>query len=234
MTKNYLIVGGSSGIGLEITKRLVKEGNRVFVISRNQNQLHQTDNVEFLSFDVLSDSGTFPSIDDDLSGIAYCPGSINLKHFKIFKEQDYLDDFRINALGAVKVIGQYLPNLKKANKSSIVLFSTVAVQTGMPYHTSVAMAKGAVEGLTRTLAAEFAPNIRVNAIAPSLTDTPMANRLLSSDEKREVSAKRHPLNLIGKAEEIANAAYYLLSEKSNWVTGQIFHIDGGISSLRLL
>jgi 3-oxoacyl-[acyl-carrier protein] reductase len=104
----------------------------------------------------------------------------------------------------------------------------------MPYHTSVAMAKGAVEGLTRTLAAEFAPNIRVNAIAPSLTDTPMANRLLSSDEKREVSAKRHPLNLIGKAEEIANAAYYLLSEKSNWVTGQIFHIDGGISSLRLL
>jgi 3-oxoacyl-[acyl-carrier protein] reductase len=234
MTKNYLIVGGSSGIGLEITKRLVKEGNRVFVLSRNQNQLHQTDNVEFLSFDVLSDSGTFPSIDDDLSGIAYCPGSINLKHFKIFKEQDYLDDFRINALGAVKVIGQYLPNLKKANKSSIVLFSTVAVQTGMPYHTSVAMAKGAVEGLTRTLAAEFAPNIRVNAIAPSLTDTPMANRLLSSDEKREVSAKRHPLNLIGKAEDIANAAYYLLSEKSNWVTGQIFHIDGGISSLRLL
>jgi 3-oxoacyl-[acyl-carrier protein] reductase len=234
MTKNYLIVGGSSGIGLEITKRLVKEGNRVFVISRNQNQLHQTDNVEFLSFDVLSDSGTFPSIDDDLSGIAYCPGSINLKHFKIFKEQDYLDDFRINALGAVKVIGQYLPNLKKANKSSIVLFSTVAVQTGMPYHTSVAMAKGAVEGLTRTLAAEFAPNIRVNAIAPSLTDTPMANRLLSSDEKREVSAKRHPLNLIGKAEDISNAAYYLLSEKSNWVTGQIFHIDGGISSLRLL
>jgi 3-oxoacyl-[acyl-carrier protein] reductase len=234
MTKNYLIVGGSSGIGLEITKRLVKEGNRVFVISRNQNQLHQTDNVEFLSFDVLSDSGTFPSIDDDLSGIAYCPGSINLKHFKIFKEQDYLDDFRINALGAVKVIGQYLPNLKKANKSSIVLFSTVAVQTGMPYHTSVAMAKGAVEGLTRTLAAEFAPNIRVNAIAPSLTDTPMANRLLSSDEKREVSAKRHPLNLIGKAEDIANAAYYLLSDESNWVTGQIFHVDGGISSLRLL
>jgi 3-oxoacyl-[acyl-carrier protein] reductase len=234
MTKNYLIVGGSSGIGLEITKRLAKEGNRVFVISRNQNQLHQTDNVEFLSFDVLSDSETFPSINDDLSGIAYCPGSINLKPFKIFKEQDYLDDFRINALGAVKVIGQYLPNLKKANKSSIVLFSTVAVQTGMPYHTSVAMAKGAVEGLTRTLAAEFAPNIRVNAIAPSLTDTPMANKLLSSDEKREVSAKRHPLNLIVKAEDIANAAYYLLSEKSNWVTGQIFHIDGGISSLRLL
>jgi NAD(P)-dependent dehydrogenase (short-subunit alcohol dehydrogenase family) len=234
MTKNYLIVGGSSGIGLEITKRLVKEGNRVFVISRNQNQLHQTDNVEFLSFDVLSDSGTFPSIDDDLSGIAYCPGSINLKHFKIFKEQDYLDDFRINALGAVKVIGQYLPNLKKVNKSSIVLFSTVAVQTGMPYHTSIAMAKGAVEGLARTLAAEFAPNIRVNAIAPSITDTPLASRILSNDEKKEASAKRHPLNSVGKAEEIANAAYYLLSEKSNWVTGQIFHIDGGISSLRLL
>lgn len=127
-----------------------------------------------------------------------------------------------------------MPNLKKVEKSSIVLFSTVAVQTGMPYHSSVAMAKGAVEGLTRSLAAEFAPNIRVNAIAPSITDTPMASRLLSSDEKRQSSAKRHPLNSIGNPVEIAKAAGYLLSDDSGWITGQIFHIDGGISSLRLL
>ena len=124
--------------------------------------------------------------------------------------------------------------LKKAEKSSVVLFSTVTVQTGMPYHASIAMAKGAVEGLTRSLAAEFAPKIRVNAIAPSLTDTSLASKLLSNDEKKEASAKRHPLNAVGKAEDIANAAYYLLSDKSNWVTGQIFHIDGGMSSLRLL
>ncbi|MGB5530148.1 MAG: SDR family oxidoreductase, partial [Ignavibacteriaceae bacterium] len=161
-------------------------------------------------------------------------GSINLKPFKSFKEQDYIDDFRINALGVVKVINHFLPNLKKSEKSSIVLFSTVAVQTGMPYHASIAMAKGAVEGLTRSLAAEFAPKIRVNAIAPSLTDTPMASKLLSNEEKKEASAKRHPLGSVGKPDEIANAAYYLLSDESSWVTGQILHIDGGMSSMRLL
>lgn len=232
--KNYLIVGGSSGIGLEITKLLASEGNRVFVLSRNQNQLQPNDNIKFLSCDVLAESEPFPTIDSDLNGIAYSPGSINLKPFKSLKEKDYLDDFRINALGAVKVINQYLPNLKKAEKPSIVLFSTVAVQTGMPYHTSVSMAKGAVEGLTRSLAAEFAPIIRVNAIAPSLTDTPMASRLLSSQEKREASVKKHPLNSIGNPAEIAKAAIYLLSDDSGWITGQIFHVDGGISSLRLL
>lgn len=232
--KNYLIAGGSSGIGLEITKLLASEGNKVFVISRNQNQLQTNDNINFYACDVLSNSESFPSIDNHLDGIAYCPGSINLKPFKSLKENDYLEDFRINALGAAKVINQYLPNLKKVEKPSIVLFSTVAVQTGMPYHSSVAMAKGAVEGLTRSLAAEFAPNIRVNAIAPSLTDTPMSSRLLSSQEKRESSAIRHPLNSIGNPIEIAKAAGYLLSEYSGWISGQIFHIDGGISSLRLL
>ena len=234
MSKKYLIVGGSSGIGLALTKRLAAEGNKVIVLSRNQNQLELNDNIEHHKIDVLDQSQNLPSFEEELDGLAYCPGSINLKPFKSLKEQDYIDDFRINALGAVKVINQYLPNLKKSEKPSIVLFSTVAVQTGMPYHASIAMAKGAVEGLTRSLAAEFAPKIRVNAIAPSLTDTPLARKILSTDEKKEASAKRHPLNSVGKAEDIANTAYFLLSDESSWVTGQILHIDGGMSSLRLL
>jgi NAD(P)-dependent dehydrogenase (short-subunit alcohol dehydrogenase family) len=234
MSKKYLIVGGSSGIGLALTKRLAAEGNKVVVLSRNQNQLELNDNIEHQKFDVLDQLQNLPSFEEALDGLAYCPGSINLKPFKSFKEQDYIDDFKINVLGGVKVINQYLPNLKKVDKSSIVLFSTVAVQTGMPYHSSIAMAKGAVEGLTRSLAAEFAPKLRVNAIAPSLSDTPLASKILSTDEKKEASAKRHPLNSVGKAEEIANAAYFLISDESSWVTGQILHVDGGMSSLRLL
>jgi 3-oxoacyl-[acyl-carrier protein] reductase len=234
MSKKYLIIGGSSSIGLALTNQLAAEANKVIVFSRNQNQLHISNNIEFHSYDVLDENSELPTLDNELTGLAYCPGSINLKPFKSLKEQDYLNDFKINALGAVKAINKYFPNLKKSDKSLIVLFSTVAVQTGMPYHASVAMVKGAVEGLTRSLAAEFAPQIRVNAIAPSLTDTPMASRLLSSDEKREASAKRHPLNSFGKPEEIAKAAAYLLSDDSGWITGQIIHIDGGISSLRLI
>ena len=234
MSKKYLIIGGSSGIGLALTNQLAAEANKVLVFSRNQNQLQINENIEFQSINVLDEAPSFPTIDHELNGLAYCPGSINLKPFKSLKEQDYLNDFKINALGAIKVINKYHSNLKNSEKSSILFFSTVAVQTGMPYHASVAMAKGAIEGLTRSLAAEFAPQIRVNAISPSLTDTPMANRLLSSDEKREASAKRHPLNSIGRPEEIAKAAAYLLSDDSSWVTGQVLHIDGGMSSLRLI
>ena len=234
MLKKYLIVGGSSGIGLALTNQLAAKGNKVLVLSRNQNQLQTSDNVEFRSFDILDENIEMPTLDYELNGLAYCPGSINLKPFKNLKQQDFLSDFKINALGAIKVINKYFTNLQNSDNSSILLFSTVAVQTGMPYHASVASAKGAVEGLTRSLAAEFAPKIRVNAIAPSLTDTPMASRLLSSVEKKETSAKRHPLNSFGKPEEIAKAAAYLLSDDSAWVTGQIMHIDGGISSLRLL
>ena len=231
--KTYLIVGGTSGIGLETAKLLSRE-NRVIILSRNNRNLDGLNNMEFHSADVTKSADELPQINDPIDGIVYCPGTINLKPMKSLKIEDFQNDLEINLLGAVKVINKYFNNLKSSGKASIVLFSTVAVQTGMPYHASIAIAKGAVEGLTRSLAAEFAPKIRVNAIAPSLTDTPMASKLLSNDEKKEASAKRHPLNSVDKAEEIANAAYFLLSDESSWVTGQILHIDGGMSSLRLL
>ena len=172
-------------------------------------------------------------IPEVLHGVAYCPGSIRLRPFRQLKSGEFVEDFRINLLGAVTVLQAYLPLLKKAEPSaSVVLFSTVAVQTGMPHHASVASAKAAVEGLTRSLAAEFAPRIRVNAIAPSLTDTPLAKNLLSSEEKRKASADRHPLRRIGTSQEIANSAAHLLSDACAWITGQVLAVDGGMSALR--
>lgn len=231
---SYLIVGGSSGIGYEVVKKLASANNKVYVISRKPDKLDDAVNIVKISYDVTSSNERFPTIEEPLKGLVYCPGTINLKPIKSLKQNDFFDDFNVNALGAVRAIQDYLNNLSKEQNSSIVMFSTVAVQTGMAYHASVAMAKGAVEGLTKSLAAELAPNIRINAIAPSITDTPLAERLLSSDEKRIASAKRHPLNKIGNPEEIANAVRFLLSDESSWITGQILKIDGGLSSIKML
>jgi NAD(P)-dependent dehydrogenase (short-subunit alcohol dehydrogenase family) len=164
--------------------------------------------------------------------LVYFPGSINLKPFRGLKESDFLNDFNINVLGAIKSIQTYTPNLQLSDKASIVLFSTVAVQTGMPFHASIAVSKGAIEGLTRSLAAEFAPKIRVNCVAPSLTHTPMAERLLSTPEKIEASANRHPLKKIGEPKDLANMVEFLLSENASWITGQIMHVDGGMGSIK--
>jgi NAD(P)-dependent dehydrogenase (short-subunit alcohol dehydrogenase family) len=169
---------------------------------------------------------------DQVDGLVYCPGSIDLKPFGRIKPEQFIKDYELQVLGAVKCIQAVLPKLKKADNPSVVLFSTVAVQNGFNFHSLVASSKGAIEGLTRSLAAEFAPKIRVNAIAPSLTDTPLASRMLNSDAKREANDQRHPLKRIGKVEDIAHAAMYLLSDKSSWVTGQIFHVDGGMSSIK--
>jgi NAD(P)-dependent dehydrogenase (short-subunit alcohol dehydrogenase family) len=232
---NYLIVGGSSGIGEQITLQLLNQGHRVVVLSREKRNLPDNPNLHFYTIDITSDNIEFPKLDFPLNGLVYCPGSINLKPFRSISEQDFLTEYIINFLGAVKSIKAYYNDLRKSeNPSSIVLFSTVAVQTGMPFHASISSAKGAVEGLTRSLAAEFAPKIRVNAIAPSLTDTPLAEKLLANDDKRKASAERHPLKKVGSAEEVAKAATFLLSEDSSWISGQIIHIDGGMSSLRLL
>ncbi len=231
---SYLIIGGSSGIGLEVVKKLTSSDNKIFVISRNPDKIEDLDKIIKLPFDVTNNDDEFPSIEEPLKGLVYCPGTINLKPLKSLKQKDFSDDFNVNALGAVRAVQRYLPNLSKVKTSSIVMFSTVAVQTGMAYHASVAMAKGAVEGLTKSLAAELAPKVRVNAIAPSITNTPLAEKLLSTEEKRNASAKRHPLNKFGSPQEIANAVTFLLSDESSWITGQILKIDGGISSIKML
>lgn len=230
--KTYLVVGGTSGIGLEMTKMLCRDDS-VIVISRQNKNLDGLQNVRFLSADVTNAS-ELPEISESIHGIAYCPGTINLKPLRGLKPEDFRNDFEINLLGAVNVIGKYLNNLKSADASSVVFFSTVAVQTGMPYHASIASAKGAVEGLTRSLAAELAPGVRVNCIAPSITNTPLAEKLLNSETKLNSSEERHPLKKIGNAHEIAELGTFLLSEKSSFITGQIIKADGGLSSLRLL
>ncbi|TAF43960.1 MAG: SDR family oxidoreductase [Sphingobacteriales bacterium] len=229
---NYLIIGGSSGIGLQLVKNLLSQGHTVYAASRQKKELPTEAN--FIELDVLGDVSVLKTqLPDELHGLAYCPGTINLKPFGRLTEDDFLNDYKTNVIGAVKVIQQVINKLKTVNTSSIVLFSTVAAKTGMGFHASVAASKSALEGLVISLAAEFAANkIRVNVIAPSLTNTPLAANLLSSPERIEASDKRHPLGRIGTANEVADAAEFLLSDKSSWITGQVLGIDGGMSSLR--
>jgi 3-oxoacyl-[acyl-carrier protein] reductase len=233
--KNILVVGGSSGIGLEVVKQASGLGAEVWAASRNHTPALQSTQAKFIHLDVTAEDFKLAELPDQLDAMVYCPGTINLKPFHRLKVVDFQYDFDVNVLGAVKVIQACLPRLKKSDAASVVTFSTVAVQQGMGFHASVASAKGAVEGLTRSLAAELAPqNIRVNCIAPSLTDTPLAGHLLSTPEKREASEKRHPIKKVGKAADLASVAIYLLSSPSEWITGQIWHVDGGMSSIKSL
>jgi 3-oxoacyl-[acyl-carrier protein] reductase len=229
--KTYLIVGGTSGIGLATVKLLQSHGHHTIVLARNEPQ-DLSMHAEFYPWDARTDP--FPILPmESLDGLVYCPGSILLKPFNRISENEFLDAIQLNALGAVKALQAVFPMLRKSVGGSVVLFSTVAVQVGMPFHTSVSMAKGAVEGLTKSLAAEWAPHIRVNAIAPSLTQTPLAEKLLSSPEKIDASDKRHPLGRIGQPEDLANLATFLLEDTSSWITGQIISADGGMGSLKI-
>ncbi len=225
--KNILVVGGTSGIGLELTHQLAAQGAAVWVASRNASGLPA--GVNEIGLDVTGDvSALTAALPDVLHGLAYCPGTINLKPFTRLTDEDFSTDFQINVLGAIKVVRTVLPKLKKAGSGSIVFFSTVAARVGMNFHTSVATAKSALEGLTVSLAAELAANrVRVNAIAPSLTDTPLAGNLLSTPEKREASDKRHPLGRVGTPADIAGMALFLLSDQAAWLSGQVLHVDGG-------
>eukprot|EP01093_Parvamoeba_rugata_P002745 TRINITY_DN1341_c0_g4_i1.p1 TRINITY_DN1341_c0_g4~~TRINITY_DN1341_c0_g4_i1.p1 ORF type:complete len:183 (+),score=36.06 TRINITY_DN1341_c0_g4_i1:195-743(+) len=168
---------------------------------------------------------------ETLDGFVYCPGSINLKPFKMMSLETIKEDMQLNFFAMVNVIKEIISKMNEG--SSMVFFSTVAVGTGMPFHTSVAAAKGAIEGFAKSLAAEYAPRVRVNVVAPSLVDTPLAKRLLNNDNKRELMSDRHPLKRVGNAEDIANTAVFLLSDKSSWMTGQIIGVDGGLSTLNV-
>ena len=227
--KNILLIGGSYGIGAAITKQL-KDTHKVYVASRTQDNMPQR--VTHMVFDALTDDITTLPLPEQIDGLVYCPGSINLKPFKRIKPQAFQEDLEVNFLSLVKVIQGLLPRLTASQQASLVFFSTVAVKVGMPFHTSVSASKGAIEGFAKALAAEYAPKMRINVIAPSLTDTPLAGRLLSSDDKKQRMGEMHPLKRIGTTADIANTACFLLSDKSSWMTGQVLAIDGGKSTLQ--
>ncbi len=230
---NYLIIGASSGIGKTLASQLLDAGHKVYG-TYCKNVCHsENTSLEYHPLNVLDENISLDFLPESIQGLVYCPGSINLRPFERIKPADFTQDFNLQVLGAIKVIQQALHRLKKEKNSAILLFSTVAVQTGMSFHSQVTTSKGALEGLTRALAAELSPYIRVNCIAPSLTDTPLAAPLLNSDQKREANANRHPLKKIGTPEDIANLAEFLISDKSGWITGQIIHADGGMSSVRV-
>ena len=206
--KNILIVGGSSGIGLALAE-ILSPINSVYIASRSRENLTNLE-VTHIPYDATTQNLEISSLPDTVDGFVYCPGSINLRPFKGLSSEAFEKDFQINVIGAVNSLKSILSNLSNSGNASVVFFSTVAVQTGMPFHSSVASSKGAIEGLTRSLAAEFAPKIRVNAIAPSLVDTPLASKFLNNETKLEKANERHPLGRIGSAKEIAQAAAFLL------------------------
>ncbi len=231
-SKNYLIIGGSTGIGNELA-RLLSENNNVFATYYQTDVTNQSNNnLSFHYYNSLEENPNFNFLTDKIDGLVYCPGSINLKPFARISTKDFIDDYKLNVAGAIQTIQQVLPKLKASGSASIVLFSTVAVQQGFNFHSIVASSKGAIEGLTKALAAELSPTIRVNCIAPSITDTPLSASLLNTDAKKEANASRHPLKRVGSPLDIANLAAFLLSEESSWITGQIMAVDGGMSSIK--
>lgn len=231
MSKTYLLIGGSYGIGSNIIDELPADAS-IIVASRTNEGLTGK-NVTHIPFDVLQDNLPIDQLPSVIDGFVYCPGSINLRPFKGLKPEAFTADYSINVMGAVKTLQQIQPLLVASEQASVVLFSTVAVQTGMPFHSSVAASKGALEGLGRSLAAEWAPKVRVNVIAPSITDTPLANRFLNNEAKQEKAALRHPLKRIGTSQDVAQLAAFLLSEKSSWMTGQVLGLDGGMSAINV-
>lgn len=220
----FIFAGASSAMAQQTRKNLQAAGHKVIGISRAE----QLDGYNS-AFNIENYTSSYPSIEGEIAGLVYFPGSINLKPFARITLAEFQNEWQLHCLGAIAFLQAYHKQIKNG---SVVLISTVAVQTGMSFHSSVAMAKGAIEGLTRALAAEWAPTIRVNAIAPSLVESPMAQRFLSSEEKIEQLQKRHPMKRVGTAEDMAQAIEFLLTEKSSWMTGTVLEVDGGMHRLK--
>ena len=232
--KNFVIAGGSSGIGLELVRRLNAVSANVHVCSRTTGDLTAEDKIVHHVCDFTADEPDLSGLPEQIHGVAYCAGSINLRSFRGLSVDDFRADFEINVMGGVKFLKACMAGLKKGSDekpTSVVLFSTVAVGKGLAMHASVASAKGAIEGMARSIAAEWAPSIRVNCIAPALTETPLSESFFSTEEKREAMAAKYPLQRTGVPADIASMAKFLLCPDHSWITGQVVGIDGGMSTL---
>ena len=233
MMSTYVIAGGSRGIGLDLVRSLADSATGIEVWSRSPDELAVSPTVRHIPCD-FTDPAPLPEPPEAIAGAVYCPGTVNLKSFRALSEEDFRRDWELNLLGAVRFLKAVGPRMAgvDGNPASVVLFSTVAVGQGMAMHSSVAAAKGAVEGLVRSLAAEWAPKVRVNAVAPALVDTPLVERMLSTPEKRAAMDARYPLKRVGTPSDAAAAARFLLSADSGWITGQVIGLDGGLSTVR--
>lgn len=231
--RNIVIVGGSRGIGAAVAKEALAAGHWVSVLSRTQPDFAVS---QWLAWDALSpDTSVFSQIEGPVDGLVYAPGSILLKPFNRFTDAEFEQDFQLNVMGAVRSIRALISLLKQSDSASIVLYSTAAARIGMPYHASIATSKSAIEGLGKSLAAEYAAQkIRVNVLAPSLTNTQLAGPLLATPEKQEASNKRHPIGRFGQPEDLAALTNFMLSPAAGWITGQIIAVDGGMSGVKLV
>lgn len=231
MSKTYIIVGGNQGIGKALFEKLINENTKLITITRNKIAVNHSNHISICA-DVCD---SFPEIStgaSSIDGLVYCPGTITLKPFTNIKTNEFIQDFHINVIGLINTLQYCIPLLKNSQSSSVIAFSTIASCIGMSYHSSVACSKSAIEGLMKSLAAEYASHkIRFNVIAPSIVDTPLASGILNTDAKRAEIAKKHPLKKIGDAQELAELTYFLLSDSSSWITGQVIHADGGLSSI---
>lgn len=231
--RTIVIVGGSRGIGAAVAQQAKAAGNRVVVLSRTE-PAFEVD--QYLQWDALStDTSVFTQIAGPVDGLVYAPGSILLKPFNRFTDAEFEHDFQLNVMGAIRSIRALISQLKQSDSASIILYSTAASRIGMPYHASIATSKAAIEGLGKSLAAEYAAQkIRVNVLAPSLTNTDLATNLLATPEKQEASNKRHPIGRYGQPEDLAALTNFLLSPAAGWITGQIIAVDGGMSGVKLV
>jgi NAD(P)-dependent dehydrogenase (short-subunit alcohol dehydrogenase family) len=228
MSKTFLFAGASSVIAMEAAKLLKDNGHKIIGIStKDTNPLYD----QFYQIEKY-DFALFPEITDSIDGLVYFPGTINLKPFNRLTATEFENDFQINTLGAVAFVQAYLTNVKKSQHASIVFLSSVAASVGLPFHTSIAIAKAGIEGLTKSLAAELAPAVRVNCVAPSLVNSPLGDKFINTPDKLEQMKKRNPLKKVGDPLDVARAIVFLLGNESDWITGQVMAVDGGMNNLK--